>query len=280
MIDTVLVLGATGKTGRRLVPQLTSRGLTVRAASRHPDDHGTFFDWDEPRTHGPALAGVDAVYLVTPAMVEDPSPVTGPFLELAAEAGVARVVALSAQDVGTGEGPEPGLYKMERQVMASSLDWTILRPTAFAQNFSEGFLQPGIVHGGKVVACTGTGTVPFVDAGDISAVAAAALVEDGHAKAMYTLTGPAALSFGRAAEIIGAATGREVVHDDITSDAMRQILEGAGLPADYAVMVLGTFEAIRAGHASQVSDDVDEVTGRPATSFEDYVNQAVSSWTP
>lgn len=275
MTDTVLVLGATGKTGRRLVPQLTAAGIDVRAASRNPGPAGVIFDWDDPSTHAPALAGADAVYLVAPAMVEDPSPVVGPFLQAAVEAGMSRVVHLSALDV---DDHETGYRKVERQVMASGLDWTILRPTAFAHNFSEGFLQPGIVHADAVVAPTGDGAVAFVTADDIAAVAAAALTQDGHAKAEHTLTGPAALTHAEAAELVSAAAGRRIVHQDIPPEALLTTLQDHGMPVDYAAMVVAHMTAIREGRAAGVTDDVERVTGRPATSFADYARTAAPAW--
>ncbi|MGI8779406.1 MAG: SDR family oxidoreductase, partial [Solirubrobacteraceae bacterium] len=96
MTDTILVIGATGTTGRRLSTRLAARGITVRAAGRQPGDGRTPFDWNRPETHGPALAGVDAVYLIPPSFVEDPTDMTGPFLGRAQQAGVSKVVALSS----------------------------------------------------------------------------------------------------------------------------------------------------------------------------------------
>lgn len=279
MTDTVLVLGATGKTGRRLVPQLRARGVNVRAASRKPGEGRVLFDWDRPDTHEPVLAGVDAVYLVGPELVEDPTAVIGPFLDRAEGAGVTRLVALSSMGVEfPHEDPESGRRKLERQVMASGLEWTILRPTGFAQNFSEGFLLPGILEADTVVTASGDGAVAFVDADDIVVAAAAALTEDGHAKAEYVITGPEALTFAEAAAVISEVTGRTITHRSISSDEMAHILQNAGVPADYAAMLLGDMEATRNGSGALVTDVVAQVSGRPATPFADYAARAASAW--
>ena len=280
MPPTVLVLGATGKTGRRLVPRLVDRGATVRSATRRPARHGeVLFDWHRPETHRPALAGADAVFLVGPELVEDHSPLAGPFLELTVDAGLTRVVALSALgvelDVG---GPEPGHRKVERQVMATGLEWTVLRPSAIAQNLSEGFQLPGILHQDAVVAPTGEGAVGFVDADDIAAVAAAALTEDGHAKAEYRLTGPEALTYAEVAAAISVAAGRPVAHHDIAPAAMADVLRANGVPDDYAAMLLGHLAAIRRGEGATVTDHVEQVTCRPATSFADFTARAAPAW--
>jgi len=234
MTQTVIVLGATGKTGRHLVPRLVARGVTVRAASRQPGEGRMLFDWDRPETHQPALAGVDAVYLIGPELVEDPTAVTGPFLDLAARSGATRLVALSSQGVEfPHEAPESGRRMLERQVMASGLEWTILRPTGIAQNFSEGFLLPGILEADTVVTATGDGAVALVDADDIAAVAAAALTQDGHAKAEYTITGPEALTFAEAAAVISEVTGRTITHwRPAGRRAARSRVPGPRLPLD------------------------------------------------
>jgi uncharacterized protein YbjT (DUF2867 family) len=277
--DTVLVLGATGKTGRRLVPRLLDRGVHVRAASRQPGDGRTLFDWDRPDTHDAALAGVDAVYLVGPELVEDPTAVVGPFLDRARRAGVSRVVAVTSLGVEfPHEGPDSGRRKLERDAMESGMNWTILRPGGFSQNFSEAFLLPGIVQTDAVATATGDGAVAFVDAEDIAAVAAAALTEDGHARATYTITGPEALTFEAAAAIISKVTGRTITHRKISSDAFLDLLRGAGMPADYAAIVVRDQEAIRDGFGAAVTDVVEQVGGRPATSFADYAARAASAW--
>jgi uncharacterized protein YbjT (DUF2867 family) len=279
MTDTVLVLGATGKTGRRLIPQLAARGARVRAASRRPGAGQALFAWEDPATHPSALEGIDAIYLVAPDLVVDPTPLTGPFLERAKAAGVHRVVLLSSMGVDfPNEGPGTGRHKLEQQVVASGLDWTLLRPGGFAQNFSEGFLLPGILQGDVIATATGDGAVAFVDAGDIAAVAAAALTEAGHAQATYVITGPEALSFADAAAIISRAAGRTISHRPISSEAFTQILLGAGLSADYAAIVVGNQEAIADGLSAGVTDVVARVGGRPPIPFNDYAAQAAAAW--
>jgi uncharacterized protein YbjT (DUF2867 family) len=279
MTKTILVLGSTGKTGRRLLPLLRARGAIVRAASRTPGDGRTRFDWTQPDTYDAALAGVDAIYLIPPDLIEDATPIVGPFVARAMQAGVRRVVLLSSMGVEfPNEGTGSGRDALEQQIKASSLEWTILRPGGFNQNFSEGFLLPGILHAGAIATATGNGAVAFVDASDIAAVAAAALTEDGHHQATYVVTGPEALTFADAAAIIGKAAGRPIAHRRISSDELTQILCRAGMPANYAAIVVGNQEAIRDGLGARVSDDVERVIGRPATPFADYATQAAAVW--
>lgn len=279
MTLSVLVLGATGKSGRRLVPLLSEQGVNVRAASRRGLAGTTTFDWHKPETYDAALAGIDAVYLTPPELVVDPTGLTGPFLARAAEAGVRKVVAVTSMGVEfPNEGPGTGRYELEQQVIASGLEWTILRPSGFNQNFSEDFFLPGILHADAIATATGDGAVGFVDAEDIAAVAAAALTEDGHARAIYTVTGPEAMTFADAAGIVGQAAGRPIGHRKITADELTQILVGAGLSPDYAAIVVGNQVAISAGLGSTITDTVERVTGRPARTFADYAAKAAPAW--
>ena len=121
MTNSTLVLGATGKTGRRLIPRLAAKGIHVRAASRKDDVGHIRFDWARPETFPPALDGFEAIYVVDPEMVEDPTPMTGPFLELARKAGAKRVVLLSSLGVTfPNEDGQSGRHRLERQVMSPS----------------------------------------------------------------------------------------------------------------------------------------------------------------
>jgi uncharacterized protein YbjT (DUF2867 family) len=134
-----LVLGGTGKTGRRVVERLERRGLPVRVGSRSAEPP---FDWEDRSTWAPALQGVGAVYvsfypdLAVPGAVE----VVGSFAELAVKSGVPRLVLLS------GRG-EPEAEQAERAVGETGAELTILRSTWFAQNFSESYMLDGVLNG-------------------------------------------------------------------------------------------------------------------------------------
>src|SRR6266511_557741 len=135
---TILVTGATGKTGRRLIPRLVARGRAVRAASRQPGDGRVAFDWHRPETWARALDGVGVIYLVPPELMEDATPVVAPFLERAHQAGVERVVLLSSLGVEFPDEPATsGRHELERLMRESGATWTLVSPGGFAQNFSE-----------------------------------------------------------------------------------------------------------------------------------------------
>lgn len=217
----ILVLGATGTVGRRLTRQLHAAGAEVRAASRRGEVR---FDWTDPESWEPAVAGVARLYLMAP----HEQPVDPAFVRLAVDQSVRRIVLLSSGGIEV-MGDER-LLAAERTVRESGAEWTIVRPDWFNQNFDEGFFQPAVLAG-ELALPLGDHRTAFVDADDIAAVAATALTGDGHAARSYEVTGPRALSFPEALEIIGRAAGRSIRYRG-TADAYREAQAAYGFPAE------------------------------------------------
>src|SRR5258708_26790081 len=130
-----LVLGGTGRTGSLVAKKLAERGLSARTASRHGAD--VPFDWDNPATHGPALAGVDRIYLVTPLMRAASAPLGSDFLDLAEASGVRHVTYLSAY-ASDQAPPEVDIMAVELQLMTpESFPTPILPPPSPIQNSTD-----------------------------------------------------------------------------------------------------------------------------------------------
>ncbi|QUH00020.1 NAD(P)H-binding protein [Saccharopolyspora erythraea] len=264
--STILVLGGTGKTGRRVAAKLAARGFGVRVASRRG---AVRFDWDDRSTWAPALEGVDAAYVVAPSETDDGETISE-FIPAATAAGAGRLVLLSAREVETSMGT--GLKAAEAAVRRSDARWTILRPSWFAQNFSEDMFLP-LINAGLVALPTGDGEEPFIDAEDIADVAVAALTEEGHDQQVYELSGPDLLSFPEAVKMIAAASGRDVAFKAVTAAEFMESLLGNGLPEDVARMVTDLLDAIRRGENAHLSDGVRRALGRPPRPFADYVRE-------
>ncbi|GIJ46012.1 NmrA family protein [Virgisporangium aliadipatigenens] len=277
MTDTILVTGATGKTGRRLVPQLLRRGAVVRAASR--TRAGIPFDWTDPGTYAAARKGADAIYLVTDFPASgDP---TDRVRELLDGADARRVVLLSA--LGAGEAPpDDPLRRVELAVESAGIPWTILRPGAFAQNFSEPHwmrLREGIRDRDEIVMPGGEGRVSWVSTVDIAAVAAAALTEEGHGGRGYTVVGPEPLTMPEVAARISAAAGRPIGYVESGRAAVRAGLVAAGYPGELVEPVSDLYvHALTSGAYGIGNDVVESVTGRPAESFAEYAAGAAAAW--
>ncbi|MFF7656073.1 NAD(P)H-binding protein [Streptomyces sp. NPDC007983] len=273
--DTVLVLGATGKTGRRVAARLRLRGTQVRAASR---SSRTRFDWSDPHGWGPALRGVTAVYVVPP-------PVPGPvhaFVARAEAAGVRHLVLLSGHGADTWGDSAFGLdmRSAEDAVRGSALDWTILRPSNFNQNFDEDLFHAPLIAG-ELALPAGAVPEPFIDLEDVADVAAAVLAEpDRHAGRVHELTGPRALTFAEAVELISRASGLPIAYTQISPAEYTAALMKEGWGEDDAHHVTEMFVLMERGVIAGTTDGVATVLGRPPRTFEDYVlrGAAAGAW--
>lgn len=278
-MDNILIVGGTGKTGSRLAQCLREAGHGARSAARIRGD--VLVDLDSPTTWPAALDGVTAAYLMEPEIqaTEEGQRRVPRFVDAAVAAGVRRLVLLSTPGVDGNEAHP--LWRVEEAIKNSGLTWTIVRPTWFAQNFSEAFWLPGIRQGSLALP-TGEGATAFVDAQDIADVAAAALTQDGHHGETYVLSGPRAISFGEAAHLIGEATGRTVRHVDISPEDFTRAQIADGVPAGVAAQLTALYVAIRDGEAATVEDGVPRALGRRPRAFEDYVSAAAATgiWSP
>ncbi|GAA1798896.1 NAD(P)H-binding protein [Luedemannella flava] len=268
-----LVVGATGMVGRHVVTELERRDVAVRPAGRAG---ATVFDWDKPGTWAPALAGVERAYVLWPQGTTQPQHRMAEFVSAAADTSLRRLVLLSAYGVDRADGSGP--RKAEQAVQDSGLDWTILRPNWFLQNFSDGIFAPGIRERRVIEAPAGDGLVSFVDTRDIAAVAATALTGDGHTGEGYTITGPTAVTFADVAAAISGVIGEPVGYRDADPAGTRAGLLAAGVAPDYADLLLGLFAGIVAGHNPTVTDVVERVTGRPARDVATYARDNAAAW--
>lgn len=250
-----VVLGATGKTGRRVVERLRAAGREVRPVSRSTQVR---MDWADTGTWDAVLHGAEAVYLVVPD--SRPAPVAD-FLGRARRVGVHRVVLLSARGAEHGPAGSP-LPVAEAAVRGSEIAWTVLRPAWFLQNFDEGLFS-GQVAAGEVRLPTGQGRHPFVDADDIAAVATAALTGDGHAGATYELSGPAALTVGELVALLAEASGRTLRYTPVPVPVWIDEAVATGLPPGFAAMLAGLLDQIAHDRDAHLADGVQRALGRP-----------------
>jgi uncharacterized protein YbjT (DUF2867 family) len=268
---TILVLGGTGKTGRRVADRLTALDLSVRIGSRSA---APAFDWQDRSTWPGVLDGVTAVYLsyypdlTFPGAYDD----IKAFTELAVDAGVRRLVLVS------GRG-EPGARACERTVEESGAEWTVVRCSWFMQNFSEDFLL-GPVLDGVVALPAADVPEPFVDAEDIADVAVAALTQDRHVGRLYELTGPRLLTFAQAAGELAKMTGRKITVVRVSPAEYVASAVAQGMPQEAAEGLAALFTTVLEGRNASVADGVRQALGRPARDFTDFAADAAPVWKP
>jgi uncharacterized protein YbjT (DUF2867 family) len=267
-MNPILVLGGTGKTGRRVVERLEARGLPVRVGSRSGEPP---FDWERPDTWKPSLEGVGSVYIsyYPDLTVPGAGETVGAFAQLAVRSGVPRQVLLSGRGELQAERAEQG-------VRASGADLTVVRATWFAQNFSEGFMGDGVLNG-EVALPAGDVPEPFVDADDIADVAVAALTDDAHIGRLYELTGPRLLTFAQATAEIAEATGRTIRYVPLSVEEYTTAAAEQGVPGEYLDLLAYLFSEVLDGRNAHVTDGVERALGRAPRDFRDYARDAAAS---
>jgi uncharacterized protein YbjT (DUF2867 family) len=266
-----VVLGGNGKTGRRLIAALEGRGHQAVAASR---SSAARFDWQDSSTWEPVIAGAEGVFIVGPGSARDWSGLLTGFLEVAAAAGVRHTVLLSSRGVEYLPGGAVDLA--ERALVSGPVPWTVLRPSHFAQNFTEAMFVP---VGGLVTAPVGGAAEPFIDVLDIAEVAAKVLVDRAFTGERIALSGPAALTFEEAAAVLSAASGVSVRFEPEEPAAHAARLRAAGTPEGYVQWRMAMLEGIRTGADAYVSRGVEQVLGRPATGFAAWAAREVPAAT-
>jgi uncharacterized protein YbjT (DUF2867 family) len=269
----ILVLGGTGKTGRRIVDRLRAREIAVRVGSRSAEPP---FDWEDRSTWARALEGTAAIYVsYSPDLAVPGAPeAVRALTEQAVAGGVQRAVLLS------GRGEEEA-QRAEEVVQEAGIDWTVVRCSWFAQNFSEAYLLDPILAG-EVALAAGDVPEPFVDVEDIADVAVAALTEDGHANRVYELTGPRLLTFADAVAEIAEATGREIGYIPVTIDEYAAALAEYDLLDDVVWLIRYLFTEVLDGRNASLSDGVQRALGREPRDFSEYVRETAATgvWNP
>lgn len=270
--NLTLILGGTGKTGRRVAEGLEAKGYKTRIGSRSAVPS---FDWNNEKNWDACLKGVSAAYITYAPDLAMPGAADAiqAFVDLAKRRDVKRLVLLS------GRGEEEA-QACERIVQGSGLEWTIVRASWFNQNFSEGaFID--MVLDGTITLPAGDQVEPFVDVDDIADVVVAAFAEDHHNGQIYEMTGPRLMSLADVATELSNATGREISYIDVPHDAFVTEVANSGAPKDVIWMLDYLFSTVLDGRNAHLTDGVQRALGRPPKDFADYARDAAATgiWT-
>ncbi len=281
MPRTVLVLAATGTTGRATVQSLLGRGARVRAGTRTPATAGfpaevevVAFSYDDRSTWAPAFAGVEALYLAVPPFRPDEVALGRDLVAAAKSAGVRRIVKLSA--AGVENAPESGHRQVEVLVEASGLAWVHLRPSFFHENFVE-FYGATIRADGAIYLPAGAGRTGFIAASDIGAAAAVALLGDVTGEA-WTLTGPESLDHAQVAAAIEGVLGRPVRYVDVSPEDHVAGMRSHGMPEEAVHTMSWLYGMVRAGYTGGLSGDLARATGSEGVRFVDWAKANAAHW--
>lgn len=269
MKTNYLIIGGTGKTGRKVVSNLKKQGCNVRIGSR---SNTPSFEWEDPSNWSDVLDGIDRMYIVFYPDLAVPGAYEAieRLIDVAKTAGVRKAVLLS------GKG-EKEAERCEELIANSGMDYTMVRASWFNQNFSESFFLDPVLSG-EVALPMPDAKIPFVDTGDIADVVTAVLTDDKHNGQTYEVTGPRKLTFGEVVEEISRATGRPITYRPITLEEYSEGLNMAGVPADYIWLFEYLFREVLGNPKNQVvSKDIERVLGRKAKDFSEYAKSTAES---
>lgn len=265
----ILVLGANGKTGKRVVERLQNNDkIEIRTGSRTTEIP---FDWENPETWNSVLTEIEAVYITFQPDLAVPSApeIIQKFTFLATKLGVQKMVLLS------GRG-EKEAQVCEQIVKNTAKNWTIVRASWFSQNFSESFfLEP--ILAGFVALPRAEALEPFTDADDIADVVTECLLHDKHNGQTYELTGPRLLTFPEAVAEIAKANNKEIQFQALSLEEYTQMLQEYQVPEDHIWLINYLFEQVLDGRNSYVTNDIEKVLGRKATDFSTYAKEAAKT---
>ena len=277
----ILVTGAGGNVGRPLIDELASAGTPARAAYHSADKaararaagiDAVMVDYARPETLSPALDGVDAVFLLAAGVQGQIEGETN-VVRAAKAAGVRRIVKLSVfgaaeEEFGFARTHRP----VEREIEASGLEWTHLRPASYMQNFTN-FMAPTIRSQHAIYTLIPDAVFNHVDTRDVARAAATVLSRDGHEGKAYTLTGPRSFSYREAARAIGVVTGAPVQVVALTESDIRAVMKSHGVPDLYADHLVDLDRWYESGKGDQLTSSIRDITGREPTSFESFVKE-------
>lgn len=289
MNGTILITGATGTIGSLLVERLAGAGVPFNVFVRRRDEAERFErcgirafvgDFTAPHTLGPALKGVDKLFLLSAAHPRQ-GEWQGNVVEAAVRSGVKHLVKVSASCAGA-DCPAPikrWHHVTEAHIRRTGVPYTFLRPNGFMQNTTK--WARTIRTKGEFYMPVGDARASQVDARDIAAVAAAVLTSDPseHDGRIYEITGPRAITYHEVADILSRVCGREVRYVQAGYESTRRSMIESGMEDWLADAVLGTYRFIADGHASHLTDVVEEVTGKPPRSFEQFAHDYAAALT-
>ena len=272
MSHKILVLGATGNVGQPLVQTLLRQGQQVKAASRSAKPvagaESVVFDYARPETFPAAFEGVDRAYVMLPTGYVNSKELLLSVIQAAAERHV-KVVFQSAFGVDADDSIP--YRQVEIALEKSGTPFVILRPNWFSDNFHT-FWKAGIDHG-RIAVPAAEGQSSFIDVRDIAESAAAALTTNRFDGQAFNLTGPEAVSYAKAAQILSEVICKPIAYTPIDDQTFIGMLIGAGVPGDYASFLASIFHPVREGWTAAVTDHVQLLTGKPPRSLATYVRE-------
>lgn len=279
----IFITGATGNIGREVVNELIRLGEPIRAAVIHQEEaqrvangvEVVIFDFADPASYGPALEGVQKIFLMRPPQLTDMDSTLNPFVDYAKSEGVEHIVFVSL--LGVEDNSRVPHYAAEQHIKSSKVPYTFLRPSFFMQNLSTTH-KAEIRDKDEIYVPVGKAKTSFIDARDIGVVAARVLVEAGHQNKSYDLTGSESLDYYEAAEIFTEVLARKITYRNpsIPAFVWHSLRQGQALM--FVLVMAMLYSNTRKGLADVITDDVSRLLGRPPITFRRFVEDHAAIW--
>jgi uncharacterized protein YbjT (DUF2867 family) len=279
----IFVTGASGNVGKAIVQLLLARQVPFRVGARLNKvqalvnrNQSVQFDFCEPATFEAAVSGCDAVFLMRPPAIANTRQTLNVFIDAARRGGVKQIVFLSV--AGAGRNAVVPHHAVEVKLKSGPAGWTILRPGFFAQNLGDAY-RADIQRDSRIYVPAGRARVAFVDARDIAEVAVNALVDPAsHQQSIYTLTGPAAISFDDVAQILSRWLSRSIRYSPATVLGYMAHLQRRGLPATQIAVQTILHVGLRFGQAEKVDHTLAHLLAKAPRTVDDYVRDHRQLW--
>lgn len=274
----ILVVGASGTVGSEIVRLLKADGARVRTTTSRKPQAGTeqvHLNLATGEGLSAAFEGVDRAFFLSPPGYADQYALLSPLVKEAQRRGLKKVVLMTAMGVNASDSIP--FRRVELDLEKSGLNYNIIRPNWFMQNFNT-FWVRGIREQGQIRLPAGNAKTSFIDARDISGVAAKLLVSDEFARQDFDLTGPKAVDHAEVAAAISKRIGKTITYQDVDPSELKTGLLAAGLPADYVEFMLVIMGYLREGYSARVTDNVQKILGRAPIPLEQYVADHRQAW--
>lgn len=279
--SNLLITGATGSVGTQLIKALANNGISFRALVRN-NNQGSLMrelpqadvlkgDLSDVNSITDALAGVDRAFLLTNSS-EQSEQLQLNFVNAAHKAGVKHIVKLSQLAADEASPVRFLRYHaiVENRIKELGMNYTFLRANLFMQGLTA--FQYYIKSEGKFYGSSGEAAVSAVDVRDIAAVAAKALTEPGHENKTYNVTGPESITHYQMADILSNVLKMNINYIDLSPEQMQGALSAAGFPSWQVGGLIEDYAHYARGEAAEVFSTVQDVTGRPAISFDQFAS--------
>ncbi|MFG1995621.1 SDR family oxidoreductase [Actinoplanes sp. NPDC048988] len=276
-----MITGATGTVGGKTLRLLREAGAEVRAVARRQDQVDRFAqqgidaaraDLDDVDALTRAFDGADQVMLLAAARPSQ-APHGANVVRAAQRAGVRAIVQISASDA-TATSPIPWAqanWHTEQYVKLSGLEWTILRPSAYMDNLAQ---SAAAITRGFYPQTTGSGAIAWTDTQDVARVASTVLRAGRHTGQTSLITGPDLLTSAQVAATFSSVLGRPVRYVPLPSRVFAAAVRLGGADAWMAEGLRQQFARVmrlRLDHVDARTDDVQRITGHPATSLAAWI---------